>query len=46
MQNTGNVTGLCYYYAMIVRNVFFYEVPAEEGSLQMTADVEESYDPY
>ena len=31
-QENGNVTGLYYYYGMIVKNVFFYDVP-EEGSL-------------
>ena len=32
----GNTTGLYYYYGMIIKSLFFYDVP-EEGSLNLKA---------
>jgi hypothetical protein len=32
LQKAGNVTGLAYYYGMIIRDIFFFEIP-EAASL-------------
>jgi hypothetical protein len=31
MDKAKNYTGLAYYYGMIVRNVFFFDIPEAEG---------------
>jgi hypothetical protein len=33
LSKQGNTTGLCYYYGMIIKNVFFFTIP-ESGSLK------------